>query len=80
MSNPMFTLKGPKIISNSHPANFPLKHAYKDLLFSINHAKSLGLKKETISISETAAGLYNDAINNGLGDLDFAAVANIIKK
>lgn len=29
MSNPMFRLKGPKIIANDHAPNFPLKHQSK---------------------------------------------------
>jgi 3-hydroxyisobutyrate dehydrogenase-like beta-hydroxyacid dehydrogenase len=29
MSNPMFRLKGPKIIAHDHAPNFPLKHQSK---------------------------------------------------
>ncbi len=35
MANPMFALKGPKIIADEHTPNFPLKHAQKDLAFAI---------------------------------------------
>lgn len=31
MSNPMFRLKGPKMLANDHAPNFPLKHAQKDM-------------------------------------------------
>ena len=42
MANPMFGLKGPKIIADDHAAHFPLKHARKDLLFGLELAEELG--------------------------------------
>jgi len=77
INNPMFNAKGPRMISGDHPPNFPLKHAYKDLLFSINMAKSLGIDAK---MSEAADELYGRALVEGLGDQDFAAVANITNK
>ena len=31
MANPLFSLKGPQMVAHSHPPNFPLKHATKDM-------------------------------------------------
>jgi 3-hydroxyisobutyrate dehydrogenase-like beta-hydroxyacid dehydrogenase len=31
MANPMFKLKGPKMLARSYDAAFPLKHAQKDM-------------------------------------------------
>jgi 3-hydroxyisobutyrate dehydrogenase-like beta-hydroxyacid dehydrogenase len=42
MANPMFGLKGPKIIADDHEPHFPLKHARKDLLFGLELAEELG--------------------------------------
>jgi 3-hydroxyisobutyrate dehydrogenase-like beta-hydroxyacid dehydrogenase len=34
MANPMFKLKGPKIIAQEFEPHFPLKHAQKDMRYS----------------------------------------------
>lgn len=35
MANPMFKGKGPGMVAGSFPTNFPLKHAQKDMRYSI---------------------------------------------
>jgi 3-hydroxyisobutyrate dehydrogenase-like beta-hydroxyacid dehydrogenase len=79
MANPMFAMKGPAMIkggSEAYPANFPLKHALKDLAFSIDELDS----GPTLAISTTARTYYKNALDQGMGDLDFAAVAEVMKK
>ena len=76
IATPMFALKGPKMIAGEHPVNFPLKHAWKDIRFAIQLAKQLGVEAD---MSETAARLYQQADEQGLGDADFAAIAEVHK-
>jgi 3-hydroxyisobutyrate dehydrogenase-like beta-hydroxyacid dehydrogenase len=44
MASPLISLKGPKIAAGDHAPNFPLKHAYKDLLFAVDLASELKSK------------------------------------
>eukprot|EP01041_Mallomonas_annulata_P003263 gene3263-6454_t len=76
MNNPLFAMKGPRMISGQHPPNFPLKHAYKDLVFAINLAAELNIEA---TMSQSAEVLYNKAIKQGLGDEDIAAVGSVTK-
>ena len=43
MNNPMFKLKGPKMIAADFTPNFPLKHAEKDVRLAVALGGSLGL-------------------------------------
>lgn len=74
INSPMFALKGPKMISGEHPPNFPLKHAWKDIRFAIELCKQLNVDA---SMSETSSSIYRKASDQGLGDLDFAAIAEV---
>ncbi len=78
VSNPMFRLKGPQIIANrDFPPAFPLKHMQKDLRLAIKLAEEVGQP-----LFATAAGneLFKAALAAGLGDCDFAAVTQVVKK
>ncbi len=78
MNNPMFSLKGPAMCDyNNSPfkANFPLKHATKDLVFSIEELSN----DRDLPISKAARNYYDKAITEGYGDEDFAAVIKAIQ-
>lgn len=74
INSPMFALKGPKMISGEHPPNFPLKHAWKDIRFAIELCNQLNVDA---SMSETSSSIYKKASDQGLGDMDFAAIAEV---
>ena len=85
MANPMFAMKGPNMIeggSEAYPANFPLKHALKDLAFSMDElgVGTTGGYAPALAISTAARTYYEKALGQGMGDLDFAAVADVMKK
>ena len=71
MNNPMFKLKGPKMIAADFTPNFPLKHAEKDVRLAVALGGSLGLG---LPIAAAADAAMNRGIAQGLGDQDFAAV------
>jgi len=73
MANPMFALKGPKIIQDDHTPNFPLKHAQKDLAFALTLAGQLGARVPT---AQAADEEYRKALAAGEGERDFSAVAH----
>jgi len=76
MSNPMFRLKGPKIINGDHTVNFPLKHQQKDMRFAVELGDQLGV---SLPVSAAANESYKRA-RLEYGDQDFSAVFEIAKK
>uniref|UniRef100_A0A7S2RIN4 6-phosphogluconate dehydrogenase NADP-binding domain-containing protein n=1 Tax=Rhizochromulina marina TaxID=1034831 RepID=A0A7S2RIN4_9STRA len=79
MANPMFALKGPKMIAGDHAPNFPLKHATKDMKFALSLAKDLGMKEgrdvdSVLPVAAAATARFEKAMQKGLGDEDFSAV------
>jgi len=78
VSNPMFRLKGPQIAANKDfPPAFPLKHMQKDLRLALKLAEEIGQPLfATAAINE----LFKAALATGLGDFDFAAVTQVVKK
>jgi len=77
MANPMFNLKGPKIIKDDHTVNFPLKHAQKDLAFALALAEKVGAK---VPAAAAANEGYLAALEQGEGEKDFSAVARVVMK
>lgn len=76
MANPMFQLKGPNMIKDTHPTHFPLKHAQKDIRFAICMADELG-----VSLPTSAAA--NESFKRARvehGDEDFSAVYSVLKR
>lgn len=69
-SNPMFRLKGPKIASSDFTANFPLKHAQKDMQFALSMAASFG---QALPVAASANDVYKSAMAEHAHD-DFSAV------
>lgn len=77
IANPMFKMKGPAMIKNSHsPPAFPLKHQQKDMRLAL----ALG---DENAVSMPVAAAANEAFKKArsmeLGDLDFSAVYQTIK-
>ncbi|KAJ8599172.1 hypothetical protein CTAYLR_008564 [Chrysophaeum taylorii] len=70
VSNPMFKLKGPKMLEGNHAPNFPLKHAQKDLRFALQLGDDLDVALP-LTAAANAAFL---AARKDHGDDDFSAV------
>lgn len=78
LSNPMFRLKGAMIAENDcFPAAFPLKHMQKDLRLALRLAEQVG---QPLFTTATVNELFKEAVSEGLGDDDFAAVSRVIRK
>lgn len=71
MSNPMFRGKGPLMLNDNYAANFPLKHAQKDMRLALELADKQEVKLPT---SVAANNVYLKAMLENLGDEDFSAV------
>jgi len=77
VANPMFKLKGPKMIQGDHAPNFPLQHAHKDMRLAVAAGEAVGL---SMPVSATAEGAMKRACDEGRGELDFSAVFESQKK
>lgn len=80
ITNPMFNLKGPKMIVKDHGPNFPLKHAHKDMALACDMAKKAGVE---YSVMDQAEKLYREAREDkdlNVADEDFSAVFEKIHK
>jgi 3-hydroxyisobutyrate dehydrogenase-like beta-hydroxyacid dehydrogenase len=78
LTNPMFRLKGAVVAANDRfPVAFPLKHMQKDLRLALRLAEQIGLPLFTTA---TVNELFKEALANGLGDADFAAVSRVIRQ
>mmetsp|Transcript_22650 Transcript_22650/g.89900 ORF Transcript_22650/g.89900 Transcript_22650/m.89900 type:complete len:297 (-) Transcript_22650:129-1019(-) len=70
MANPLFKLKGPKMIQSNHAPNFPLKHMQKDMRFALNLGDELG---QPLPVAAAANAAFLKA-RDDKGDDDFSAV------
>ena len=77
MAAPLFALKGPNIIKDEHPPNFPLKHMQKDLRLALAMGDAVA---QPMPVAAAANELFKKARSLGYGDADFAAVHNAVKK
>lgn len=76
LSNPMFRLKGGAMAAQAgFPAAFPLKHMQKDLRLALQLAEEL---KQPLFATATVNELYKQALADGLGDSDFAAISSVV--
>ncbi|MED6199124.1 putative oxidoreductase glyr1 [Stylosanthes scabra] len=77
MANPMFKMKGPSMLKNNYSPAFPLKHQQKDMRLAL----ALG---DENAVPMPVAAAANEALKKarsmGLGDLDFSAVHETLKK
>lgn len=72
---PMFQLKAPMLKSGEYPPQFPLKHMTKDLKFAVDTAYETGANAPATHLM---LQLYRQAVAQGLGDEDFAAVRKVL--
>ena len=69
--------KAYKMIEGNYDATFTLSNLKKDISTITNTAKSLGIELPMISKAEE---VYENAINDGLGDIDYTGIIEYIKK
>lgn len=69
--------KAYKMIEGNYDATFTLANLKKDISTMTNTAKSLGIELPMISKAEK---VYENAINEGLGDIDYTGIIEYIKK
>jgi 3-hydroxyisobutyrate dehydrogenase len=66
-----------KMIEGNYNPTFTLANLKKDITTMTNTAKKLGIELPMINKAEE---LYKDAINEGVGDLDYTGIIEYIKK
>jgi len=71
VANPMFALKGPKIVEGDFGVAFPLKHAQKDLRLALGLGDALA---QALPGAAAANECFKAARALGAGDEDFSAV------
>lgn len=76
INNPMFQLKGPLMVNENFAPAFPLKHMQKDMGLALQMGKE---KNQPLGTASIANDQYLNALNKGMGDEDFSAVAKVIK-
>ncbi|MFW5837457.1 MAG: NAD(P)-dependent oxidoreductase [Desulfovibrionaceae bacterium] len=76
MGNALFEMKAPLLLSGDHQPQFPLRHMAKDLRFGLKTARETGARLEA---GRTVADLFDQAEQEGLADLDFSAVARLLR-
>lgn len=69
--------KAYKMIDGKYDATFTLSNLKKDITTMTNTAKSLGIKLPMINKAEE---VYENAIKEGLGDIDYTGIIEYIKK
>ncbi|VVC06028.1 6-phosphogluconate dehydrogenase, NAD(+)-dependent, decarboxylating [uncultured archaeon] len=73
----MSVLKGPKMINGNFEPSFTLKMMKKDLDTINNTAKELGT---SLPMTTLANEIYQNAITNGLGELDYTGILAFIER
>ena len=69
--------KAYKMIDGKYDATFTLANLKKDISIMTNTAKSLGIELPMISKAEQ---VYENAVNEGLGDINYTGIIEHIKK
>jgi 3-hydroxyisobutyrate dehydrogenase-like beta-hydroxyacid dehydrogenase len=72
--SPTMDLKLPKMIAGDYDPHFSLKHMFKDVQLGIHIANALDIE---IPATTVTAGVMYGALNQGWGDLDYAALYKI---
>lgn len=72
----MLDLKARPMIERNYDTLFKLEHMLKDVRHAITEARGLGLD---MSLIQDAEALYAEAEAAGLGEQDFAAVAEVVR-
>nr|QKY14943.1 glyoxylate/succinic semialdehyde reductase 2 (GLYR2) [Polytomella parva] len=74
---PMFALKGPTMVKGAYNPAFPCKHQHKDMRLALELGEKV---KMDLPVAKAAHALFSQAVEGGLGDLDFSAVIEAVKK
>jgi 3-hydroxyisobutyrate dehydrogenase-like beta-hydroxyacid dehydrogenase len=77
LANPMFAIKGPRMIARDFTVAFPLKHEEKDLRLAQKLGADLG---QSLFTADAALEMFSLALKQGLGDEDFSAVFKTISE
>lgn len=72
----LFKLKEQMLLKEQYLAQFPLKHMAKDLKFVTDTANALNCPAPS---AYTTLQLYSQGLSKGLGELDFAAVMQVLQ-
>ncbi len=75
--SPLVNAVGPRMTKSDYTVNFTLALMDKDLRYAIADADEFGIDLRTAS---TARALFDDALTAGLGEKDFSAVIEPIRK
>ena len=70
----MLELKARPMLEGDFEPLFKLEHMLKDVRHCLAEARALGVE---LRLAEVAERLYAEAAAEGLGELDFAAVAKV---
>lgn len=77
ITSPMFTMKGPGMVAGNYPPAFPLKHQQKDLRLALALGDELN---QPLPVAAAANEVFKAAKTQGLGDNDFSAVVEAVKR
>ncbi len=69
--------KAPFIRARDYSPNFPLKLMLKDIRLMLEHARSLQTELPAL---QTVAGIYEQAVRQGLGEQDYAATLGLMER
>lgn len=72
----LYQIKSQMIQADDFPPQFPLKHMTKDAKFIVDTAYDTGAPAP---LGHLLLHLYRLGVSKGLGDLDFAAIAQVLK-
>jgi len=72
----LFGLKEPMLKRRQYPAQFPLRHMLKDLRYVVDAVQEAGTYAP---LAHAALNTCRAAVSRGLGDADFAAVAELVR-
>jgi 3-hydroxyisobutyrate dehydrogenase len=75
--SPLVNTVGPRMAGRDYTVNFGLALMDKDLRYAIEEAKRFGLDLRTAA---TARALFDDALAAGLGERDFSAVIEPLRR
>jgi 3-hydroxyisobutyrate dehydrogenase len=75
--SPLVNTVGPRMAGRDYTVNFSLALMDKDLRYAIEEAKRFGLDLRTAA---TARALFDDALAAGLGEQDFSAVIEPLRR
>ena len=69
--SPVMGLLKERLLAGNFDVNFPLKWIHKDIMLALDTASELAVYMPSLEQTESA---YKNALDSGLGDLDFSAI------